>query len=102
MNNRCWQLVVVFLLFWQNGKAQAPDEGWFNISNNTVKGAYQHKVLGADLQGYYVYQSSGRERVIEKYSYNNALVYAHKIPLEDRSIEIEELLVRRNDVVVFF
>jgi len=102
MKNCCWQLVVVFLLFWQNGVAQAPDEGWFNISSNTVKGAYQHKVLGADLQGYYVYQSSGRERVIEKYSYNNALVYAHKIPLDDRSIEIEELLVRRNDVVVFF
>lgn len=102
MNNRWWQIIVVFLLFWQNGGAQAPDEGWFNISSNTVKGAYQHKVLGADLQGYYVYQSSGRERVIEKYSYNNTLAYAHKIPLDDRSIEIEELLVRRNDVVVFF
>jgi hypothetical protein len=102
MKNCSWLLLVTFLSFWQSSWAQTPDEGWFNISTNTIKGAYQHKVLGADLQGYYVYQSSGRERVIEKYSYNNTLLYAHKIPLDDRSIEIEELLVRRNDVVVFF
>lgn len=102
MKNCCWLLLVAVLSFWQSSWAQTPDEGWFNISTNTIKGAYQHKVLGADLQGYYVYQSSGRERVIEKYSYNNTLLYAHKIPLDDRSIEIEELLVRRNDVVVFF
>jgi hypothetical protein len=102
MKNRCWSLLVILLSFWLNSNAQAPDEGWFNISTNTIKGAYQHKVLGADLQGYYVYQSNGRERVLEKYSYNNTMLYAHKIPLDDRSIEIEELLVRRNDVVVFF
>lgn len=81
--------------------AQAPDVEWINISG-TVKGAYQHKVLGADVKGFYVYQSSGRERAIEKYNYNGGLVYSHKIPLDDRSIEIEELLVRKEDVIVFF
>lgn len=82
-------------------KAQAPDVGWLNLGN-TLKGAYQHKVLAADLQGYYVYQSSGRERSVDKYSYGGNLLYSHKIPLDDRSIEIEELLVRKQDVLVFF
>lgn len=82
-------------------QAQVPDIGWLNIGS-TLKGAYQHKILAADLQGYYIYQSSGRERTIDKYSYAGNLVYSHKIPLDDRSIEIEELLVRRQDVLVFF
>lgn len=81
--------------------AQSPDVEWLNISGS-VKGSYQHKVLGADVKGFYVYQSSGRERAIEKYNYNGGMVYSHKIPLDDRSIEIEELLVRKEDVVVFF
>lgn len=93
-----WLLLFLFPGWLQ---AQAPDVGWLNMGN-TLKGAYQHKVLAADLQGYYVYQSSGRERSIDKYSYAGNLVYSHKIPLDDRSIEIEELLVRRQDVLVFF
>lgn len=80
---------------------QAPDVGWLNLGN-TLKGAYQHKILAADLQGYYIYQSSGRERSIDKFSFSGSLVYSHKIPLDDRSIEMEELLVRKNDVLVFF
>lgn len=93
-----WVFIVLASV---HAQAQSPDVGWLNIGN-TLKGAYQHKILAADLQGYYVYQSSGRERTVDKYSYAGNLVYSHKIPLDDRSIEIEELLVRRQDVLVFF
>ncbi|MFN3529888.1 MAG: hypothetical protein ACK417_08220 [Bacteroidia bacterium] len=98
------RLFLAWICSWLLGStiwAQAPDVSWINISGS-IKGSYQHKVLGADLSGFYVYESSGRERAIDKYSYNNNLIYSHKIPLDDRSIEIEELLVRREDVVVFF
>jgi hypothetical protein len=101
MKTKRWGLAVGFCLLSVVAWAQQPDVGWFQLSNQ-VKGAYQHKVLGADRQGFYVYQSSGRERAIEKYSYSNQLIYSHKIPLDDRSIEIEELVVRRDDALVFF
>lgn len=70
--------------------------------NSTFKGAYQAKVLAADKQGYYVYQSSGRERTIDKVSYTNNIIYSHKLPLDDRSIDIEELVVEKTGVTAFF
>lgn len=96
--------ILLTALFWGQCSmlgAQAPDVSWLNMST-PVKGAYQHKVLAADLQGYYVYQSSGRERSIDKFSFSGGLQYSHKIPLDDRSIEVEQLLVRKTDVLVFF
>lgn len=70
--------------------------------NSSYKGSFQHKILGADRSGYYVYTSSGRERAVEKFSYTGNPLYSHKIPLEDRNIEIEELVVNKNEAVVFF
>lgn len=80
---------------------QAQNVQW-NQLNSSIKGSFQAKVLAADKQGYYVYQSSGKERVVEKYSYANNLIYSHKIPLEDRNIDIEELTIDADKAVVFF
>lgn len=84
-----------------SGEILSQSLNWMPINSN-FKGAFQSKVLAADKQGYYIYQSSGRERSIEKFSYANNLIYSHKLPLEDRSIDIEELVVEKTGVTAFF
>ncbi len=97
-------LRLTFLLFFLGFVAPttcAQSLAWSPL-NSSFKGAFQSKVLAADKQGYYVYQSSGKERSIEKFSYANNLIYSHKLPLDDRNIEIEELVVEKTGVTAFF
>lgn len=91
-------LCVLILL---SGNMLAQSLVWTPLNSN-FKGAFQSKVLAADKQGYYVYQSSGRERTIEKFSYANNTLYSHKLPLDDRNIDIEELVVEKTGVTAFF
>ncbi len=91
----------LFFFLLQAGTGVAQQLQW-NTINSHFKGAYQSKVLAADKQGYYVYQSSGKERAVEKFSYANALIYSHKLPLDDRSIEMEDMVVDKQGVNVFF
>lgn len=84
-----------------SGKSLGQSLVWTPI-NSGFKGAFQSKVLAADKQGYYIYQSSGKERTIDKFSYSNNLIYSHKLPLDDRSIDIEDLVVEKTGVTAFF
>ena len=41
----------------------------FIAIESELKGAIQQRVFGGDGAGFYVYQSNGRYRLIEKYNY---------------------------------
>jgi len=74
---------------------------WIPIESE-LKGAIQQRVFGGDAGGFYVYQSNGRDRLIEKYSYAGRRIFSHSLPFEDRSVEVVELVVRKQDVLAFF
>ena len=78
-----------------------PQLEWIELAND-LKGAIQQRVFGADTSGFYVYQSNGRDRLIEKYTFNGRRKFSHALPFQDRSVEVVELLARQQDVLVFF
>jgi len=74
----------------------------FIAIESELKGAIQQRVFGGDGAGFYVYQSNGRDRLIEKYNYEGRRIFSHTLPFQDRSVEVVELLVRKQDVLAFF
>ncbi|MFZ9938684.1 MAG: hypothetical protein ACO3GN_00145 [Bacteroidia bacterium] len=78
-----------------------PRMQWIAIESS-LKGAIQQRVFGGDAAGFYVYHSNGRDRLIEKYTYEGRRIFSHALPFQDRSVEVVELLVRKQDVLAFF
>jgi|GEM_PF-855637 len=74
---------------------------WIAIDSE-LKGAIQQRVFGGDAEGFYIYQSNGRDRLIEKYSFEGRRIFSHTLPFQDRSVEVVELVVRKQDVLAFF
>jgi len=74
----------------------------FIAIESELKGVIQQRVFGGDGAGFYVYQSNGRDRLIEKYNYEGRRIFSHTLPFQDRSVEVVELLVRKQDVLAFF
>lgn len=71
-------------------------------TESELKGAIQQRVFGGDAGGFYVYLSNGRDRLVEKYSYEGRRIFSHALPFQDRSVEVVELLVRKQDVLAYF
>ncbi len=105
MNRYCHlvnKVVVLFpLLYLLSGTVHGQLATWMSFSKDSRK-FNQYKVIGADNKSFFVYMSSPKERVIERYSYGLQQLFSKKLPFTEKDLEIEEVTVEGDHLKVFF
>lgn len=96
-----FKLVLILVLSAYSNKALSQMATWMAFSKDSRK-YNQYKVIGADQKSFFVYLSSPKERVIERYSYGLQQLFSKKLPFTEKDLEIEEITVEGDHVKVFF
>lgn len=94
-------ILMLVVLFSCTISTLAQSATWMAFSKES-KRFNQYKVFGADSKSFFVYLSSPKERVIERYSYGLQQLMSKKLPFTEKDLEIEEITVEHDHVKVFF